>query len=354
MRVLVVGAGPAGLMATFILARRGIKAELVEKRSGPSHLARATIIANRSLKMFDEFEILDDFVAASTPINHFKIYRNNKALFDNALPKVANKDLSCICLTQDKTERILREKLSEHEINVSYNREVLDVSSDDDGAAVTFNDGETKNYDWVIAADGVRSSVRSSLNIPYEGFDLPYKFFIADLKMKDDFDGFMAVLSHHNSKDRSLLISSIGKDRLFVAANRNLTESELKEVADYECINFSSAYTTGVRQASTFITGRTLLVGDAAYSITPIDGKGMSCGFADALDAANAIVDDTTGGYNKRRKKFAERAIKISERRRTLNSQGPTWVYPITQPLFKFYCRFSFFRHYTMNWFFKL
>ena len=80
----------------------------------------------------------------------------------------------------------------------------------------------------------------------------------------------------------------------------------------------SDSFTISVRQATTYVKGRVLLAGDAAHCHSPVGGKGMNLGIADAVAAATAIADNTPDAYDAARSAAGKRVIRVTERARKL------------------------------------
>jgi 2-polyprenyl-6-methoxyphenol hydroxylase-like FAD-dependent oxidoreductase len=82
-QVLVVGAGPAGLMLAAELRRRGVGCRLIDLLEEPQHWDRATVVKPRSLELFESLGIAERFLAAGTPQRGFRIHSGGELIFGN-------------------------------------------------------------------------------------------------------------------------------------------------------------------------------------------------------------------------------------------------------------------------------
>jgi len=249
------------------------------------------------------------------------INRGEKKLIDVDVSKVFTEETFIIGLPQDRTETLMSQKLQEMGVIVKYGTKVIDVVTSADKATVSFENGETKSYDWVIGADGVNSTVRKSLGIKFEGYDLDEEWSIADVEVASGFDGetIQAWMLDGEAKERdAMLMIPIAKNRVRLVSS---TPDSLKTVPipiDVAKVRRSGTFTIAVRQAAQYVQGRVVLAGDAAHAHSPVGGRGMNVGIDDGQAVAAAIVNNTVDQYEATRKKVASKVIKDTERIRKL------------------------------------
>ena len=147
MQVLVVGAGPTGLVAALALAAGGIKCRIVERRTAPSELSRAVGIMPVTIETLRRLGVADAIVAEAMPIRKVHLARSNRPLMklDNTDPKYAAQTM--LGLPQNRTEEILRDALADRGVQVEYGLSVEDLNSTDDSAHATFSDGSEAAFD---------------------------------------------------------------------------------------------------------------------------------------------------------------------------------------------------------------
>jgi len=187
MKILIVGAGPAGLTAAVELARRGIETKVIDKRSSESIFSRAVGIIPRSLKILEPSGVAKELISEGVQINGAKIYHHSKLLLD--MPLQVNPLQYgygfMLGLPQDRTEFHLRHAYEKFGAEVHYSTELNGLRQENGKVIAMTTDGNASSFDYVIGADGVGSTTRALLGIDFPGYDLPETWSIADL-ISDD------------------------------------------------------------------------------------------------------------------------------------------------------------------------
>jgi 2-polyprenyl-6-methoxyphenol hydroxylase-like FAD-dependent oxidoreductase len=138
-RVLVVGAGPVGLVAAVELARRGVDVRLVDKSGGPSSGSRGKGLQPRSIEVFDDLGVAGRIVATSRSRLAIRKYRGRAVLGtsdvvpDAAEPTASTPYPRTLLIPQWRVEEILRERLGELGVRVEYGSELAGLEQDSDG-----------------------------------------------------------------------------------------------------------------------------------------------------------------------------------------------------------------------------
>ncbi len=184
MKVLIVGAGPAGLTTAVELARRGIVSDVIDLRESGSGLSRAVGIMPASLEILRRSGVTGKLVAEGMKFRQVCIYRHSSLALALPLKGSVADDGFILGLAQDRTETHLRDALSELGGTVRYGTELVDLCQDANKVTVEMRDGAKAEYDYVVGADGVGSTTRELLNIDFRGHDLPETWSIADVDPK--------------------------------------------------------------------------------------------------------------------------------------------------------------------------
>jgi 2-polyprenyl-6-methoxyphenol hydroxylase-like FAD-dependent oxidoreductase len=313
MEVLVVGAGPVGLTAALALRAHGIACRIVEKRDKPSVLSRAVGIMPETVRALDRLGAGDAIRAEGMMINRMTIKRGASVLMALDVSKGGLGSDVMIALPQNRTEEILRDALQERGVHPEYGVAVRDISTTDDIAKVKFADGSAEDFDWVIAADGVHSTVRQCLGIDYLGVDLPEEWSIADVDVAKPFDAEQAVIYVQGDGNVFGMVLPIEPNRARVVSSTDDALAALPEPLEIETVRRTASFDISIRQAETYKMGRVLLAGDAAHCHSPVGGKGMNLGIADAVAAANAITEGETDHYTQKRHAAGARVMAASE-----------------------------------------
>lgn len=326
MEILIVGAGPTGLTAAVELVRHGLVPTVIDKRAAPSGLSRAVGITPSSLKILSASGVTDRLLQAGPPLKGVRAYFDKQPLFELNFAEHtkglehAEIKLPLLCLPQDKTENILADRLKELGGSVQYKTELVDLHQQDNTVSVTTSAG-TANYDHVIGADGIGSTVRRVLGIAFDGYDLTERWSIADV----DVDKW-----RHPAEFCAFLLSSgdlcvaapIGINRVRVVANTVDALLTLPVPMHVTNVRRQANFRISIRQAQQFSKNRVYLAGDAAHCHSPVGGRGMNLGIADAAQLAACIFSNTTRDYHSLRHAQAENVIKMTERGRKLLTES--------------------------------
>ena len=160
MRILIVGAGPAGLTTAVELARRGIVGDVIDLRESESGLSRAVGILPASLEILRPSGVTEKLLAEGMKFHQVRIYRHSSLVLDLTL-KVSGADGEFILgLAEERTETHLRDVLSQFGGAVRYGTELVDLRQDANKVATKMLDGVKAEYDYVVGADGARSTTR--------------------------------------------------------------------------------------------------------------------------------------------------------------------------------------------------
>lgn len=325
MRVLIVGAGPTGLTAGMELARRGIEAVIIDKRAGGSTLSRAVGIVPFSLKLLEPTGVAARLITEGQRMQNVKFYAGDTLAATVPMqvkhPKYGYDFI--LMLPQDQTEAALRDKFAELGGTVRYGTEFAGLSQDDDKVTVTLADGSSEAYDYVIGADGIKSSVRPALGLEYPGYELPEKWSIADVNCADwqnKTDFTICVLP----EGKIAVVAPLSDTRCRVISNTPDAVKTLPLPLTVTDVNRAGEFEISVRQVADYRTGRVFLAGDAAHCHSPVGGRGMNLGIADACELADCLKTGDLDRYGAVRHKEGAGTIKGSEGvRKMVSSTNP-------------------------------
>ncbi len=185
--VLIVGAGPTGLLLASELHRRGVPCHLIDSRPAPMHWDRATVVHPRSLQIFESLGLAQKFLDAGCRQRAVKIHSNGKLLGKMELSSCGSSYGFNIGLSEEVTESILTEYLEQLGGTVNQSSRLLALTQRGDSVLAEIErNGERYqvNTRWAVGCDGIHSPTREMSGIGFEGHDIlkPWAVFDATLK----------------------------------------------------------------------------------------------------------------------------------------------------------------------------
>lgn len=308
--VLIVGAGPTGLMMACELLRHNISFRIIDKKAEPTQGSNATWIQAHTLEIFDAIGIVDRFLKVGHKCEAINFYVKGKALANIPLTQIDSTYPFILMLPQRETERLLNKRLEESKVHVERSSELINIQQTGDEVISTVRhaDGNVENIksSWVIACDGANSTVRDKCQIPFPGEDLPEQFMVADAQMSS----FLPANEIHVFFDKGTIFPDKGtifsafpwgskEYRLTAnlyqdAPRQSFNEHEVKEVVaertygNYivESVSWITPFWIHGKIVDQMRHGSIFLVGDAAHIHSPAGGQGMNTGIQDAFGLA--------------------------------------------------------------------
>ncbi|HKZ37587.1 MAG TPA: FAD-dependent monooxygenase [Chryseolinea sp.] len=340
--VLIVGAGPTGLMMACQLARLGVNFRIIEKNRESTTQSRALAIHAGSMEIFSQMGIADDFINLGK-----KVKAVNYLVKGNVEKRIALSEFGkgltqfpfLLILEQSKTERLLIAFLEKQGHSVEWQTEIIDFKQDNDVVQTTLlhlGSQENVKTNWLVGADGARSQVRQTLDIPFGGQTYPIDLFALDCKVnwKLKEDEMYIAFSDHSfagffpmSEERCRVIGFVpkeaeSKDNIsFEDINIGFAERMQMNVELYDP-SWISTYHSHHRYVSQFKIGRCFLTGDAAHIHSPVGAQGMNTGLQDAFNLAWKLAftsqkkskEILLSTYEEERLPFARRLVKSTDR----------------------------------------
>jgi NADPH-dependent dioxygenase len=303
--VLIVGAGPVGLIAAHELARRRVPIRLIDKRDGPSDTARAFSLHARSMEMFEHIGVAHrlEEVSLVCPGNIYHFPQMDDADTPRTdFRSLPSRYASYYKLNQNDFEQVLREHLlGSYNIAPEYGREFVSLNNQTDHVAVGIRrDGiegvEEVCYPWVIGCDGAHSNVRTLAQIPYPGERVGVMAMM-DVELKNvQFDD--TWVNYFIGENVFMLATKLPGPhwRVYLSDAGAMTQTDnprqaFQTVADdlgvaatIEEPHWSSQWEVFDNVADTYRRGRVLICGDASHVHSPAGGQGMNGCMQDAFN----------------------------------------------------------------------
>ena len=323
--VIVVGAGPVGTVAALACARHGHTVTLLEAQTRIDDSPRASTTQPPTLEMLAELGLIEEYLSVGLVSRTFQFWdrpsRQLIAEFDFARLKGETSFPYVVQTEQHKLANMAIARLRRMEnAEVRLGERVTGIAQRSDAVTVA-TPRSTIEADYVIGADGGRSTVRKALGIEFEGYTWPERFLVITTKF--DFQAALGCCLRTYMADPgewTNLFKVAGDDlkgrwrAVFNTREDEKDEEALSDAAvrarlsriyvpererDYLHLNL---YAVHQRVASHFRRGRVFLCGDAAHVNNPIGGLGLNCGIHEAwhlsallnraLRGENADLDD--------------------------------------------------------------
>jgi 2-polyprenyl-6-methoxyphenol hydroxylase-like FAD-dependent oxidoreductase len=352
-QVLIVGAGPTGLVLALWLRKLGLKVRIIDRAAQPGSTSRALAVQARTLELYRQLDLAEAVVRAGHKVPAVNLWargeRKARLQFDTIGADLTPYSFLEI-YPQDEHERLLIARLQDFGVHVERQTELLDFT--DVGGAVRARLGslsgvrETCEAAYLAGCDGARSRVRDVLATGFPGGTYRQLFYVADMQgsgppvngeLHVDLDeaDFLAVFPLAGA-GRARLIGTVRDGRAERAENLRFEDVSDRAMDNMklavERINWFSTYHVHHRVSAHFRHGRAFLLGDAAHIHSPVGGQGMNTGIGDAINLAWKLAAVSAGrapdalleSYELERMRFARRLVATTDRAFTfVTADGP-------------------------------
>lgn len=305
--VVIVGAGPVGLATAIDLAQQGQPVLLLDNDNTVSIGSRGVCYAKRALEVLDRLGCAEPMVAKGVSWNVGRTFFRNEEVFNfNLCPEPDHHRPGMINLQQYYLEEYLVDRaLQLPNLEIRFRNNVIAVTQGDDRAQVrveTPDGAYTLTTDWLVAADGARSPIRTMLGLDIDGKIFMDRFLIADVVMKADFPTErwfwfdppfhpnQSVLLHRQADNVFRIDFQLGwqadpEEEKKPEKVIPRIKAMLGDDREFE-LEWVSVYTFQCRRMNSFNHGRVLFVGDAAHQVSPFGARGANSGIQDSDNLA--------------------------------------------------------------------
>jgi 2-polyprenyl-6-methoxyphenol hydroxylase-like FAD-dependent oxidoreductase len=340
--VLVIGAGPTGLVLALWLTRLGVRVRIIDKAAEARTTSRALAVQVRTLELYSQIGLADAVVDCGR-----KTVAANLWVAGKKTARVAFGDMGvglspfpyALIFPQDEHERLLIDRLAGANIQVERQMELLGFEDTAGSVLATLRrpDGsrETCEAAYIAGCDGAHSTVRQALNIGFPGGVYSHLFYVADVAASGaTMNGELHVALDRTDFLAVFPLKGDGRARL-IGTVREQTEHERENLSwndvskrviewiriDVERVNWFSTYRVHHRVADRFRNGCAFLLGDAAHIHSPVGGQGMNTGIGDAVNLAWKLAAVLSGranasllaSYERERIAFARRLVATTD-----------------------------------------
>lgn len=316
-KVLIVGAGPSGLMMAAQLLRYGVVPIIIDSKQGPTNHSKALAVQARSLEIYRQMGVIDRVLNGGKQASGVSFNQEGKNVANLSLANTGEGQTLFPFIhlyQQSKNERLLLDFLTQNCCPVYWETTLLTVSQTAQQAEVQLQTGQGNinlTCDWLIGADGAHSAVRKQLQIPFNGDTYPHEFLLADVELDNEeltgsqvqlylsekgFTGFFPMPEENcyriigNLPDNIEPGENLHLDEILPYINA-ITGLNIKVIRN----NWFTTYRLHHRMADSFRKQRCFLVGDAAHIHSPVGGQGMNTGLQDAYNLAWKLAGVVNG-----------------------------------------------------------
>ncbi|MFJ7065797.1 bifunctional 3-(3-hydroxy-phenyl)propionate/3-hydroxycinnamic acid hydroxylase [Streptomyces sp. NPDC101115] len=333
--VVIIGAGPVGVTAALLLARRGMRTVILERHQDVYPLPRAVAADDEVRRILQAAGVGEEFAAIARPANGLRLLdARHRVMAEfrrsehgrHGYPQTSMFD-------QPELERLLRDALARRpECELRGGVEVTGVGPDPAGPVrVTYRDDEGEHQLWaeaVLGCDGAGSLTRDAIGAAWEDLRFEERWTVIDVRTKADvrcWEGVDQVCDPH----RPATFMRVGEDRYRWEFRLQDGQEPVRELiapwlppsydGDFEVVR-ETRYTFRARVADRWRSGRVFLLGDAAHLTPPFIGQGLCSGLRDAYNLSWKLARVLAQGgderlldtYESERKPHARHAIRLA------------------------------------------
>jgi 2-polyprenyl-6-methoxyphenol hydroxylase-like FAD-dependent oxidoreductase len=341
--VLIVGAGPTGLVLALWLTKLGIKVRVIDKTAEPGTTSRALAVQARTLELYRQFDLTEAVVERGHHVPAVNLWVKGEAAARIAFESVGS-DLTPYpflhIFPQDQHEQLLIERLEALGGRVERQTELIGFIDAKDRVIARLRGPNGQEIDceatYIAGCDGARSIVRETIGTGFPGGTYRQLFYVADVEAAgpalngelhidlDDAD-FLGVFPLAG-QGRARLIGTVRDERAEhpeTLAFKDVSDRAINHLkVRVDKVNWFSTYHVHHRVAQHFRKGRAFLIGDAAHIHSPAGGQGMNTGIGDAINLAWKLAavlagragDNLLDSYEAERIGFARRLVATTDR----------------------------------------
>jgi len=333
--IVVVGAGPVGMMCAYLARLCGMRTVIIDKTAGPLEVGRADALNARTLQLLEIAGLFDELYPRGKICNTSSVWSNGGFLSRQSswwdeLEGCLHKHF--LMLGQAFIERLLDEKLKQVGAEVRRATTVENVRLSEEGCLTRLSSGEVIRSRYIIGADGARSFVRKQFNIPFQITRPQLIWAVIDGVIETDFPKVPEIIVFQaETSDVAWIPREGAVDRFYVRTDaKNVSVDEViakinramrPHILSFKEITWFSQFSVNESVAEKFqVQNRIFLAGDACHIHSVNGGQGLNTGIADAFNLIwklNMVVNfgapvDLLQTYESERKPVALSVVETS------------------------------------------
>lgn len=296
--VLIVGAGPTGLLLASELCRRSVPCLLIDSRPEPLHWDRATVVHPRSLQIFEAMGIVGKLLKVGCKQRVIKVYSDGTMLGEIDLSTSGSVYGFNLGVSEEVTESVLADYLRSQGGEVKRSSRLVGLTSHADGVVAEIeSDGTRYQVDasWIVGCDGVHSATRELTGIAFEGHNFSKQWAVFDVSIAGWTDTYEGIFAYHDLLP--IILTALPGKRWRVYLRPTSEDSDLVSEAtatlrmyvpsaSFVDVQNPTRFNCYTKIAAHFRSGPVFLAGDSAHLCSPSEGHGMNTGIQDAFNLA--------------------------------------------------------------------
>jgi 2-polyprenyl-6-methoxyphenol hydroxylase-like FAD-dependent oxidoreductase len=301
--VLVVGAGPVGLAVAASLTGHGHDVTVVDRQATGANTSRAAVVHARTLELLERIGVSERLAELGIHASQFSIRDGDRELVPVRFDRLATEYPYTLMVPQNVTEQVLLDRLEELGGKVHRPYVATGLSQTADGAEITLDGGNVISAQYVVAADGMHSTIRELAGLGSNGNGaLALSFSLADVRVEGGLPpdevllffstpGMLVVAPLPDGSFRLVAEVDDAPEQPDVAYAQRLldTRGPRRTAVHVTEVRWGSRFRIHEQVADRYRAGRVLLAGDAAHTHSPAGGQGMNLGLRDAVTLGDAL-----------------------------------------------------------------
>jgi 2-polyprenyl-6-methoxyphenol hydroxylase-like FAD-dependent oxidoreductase len=341
--VLIIGAGPTGLVLALWLTKLGVKVRIIDETAEPGTTSRALAVQARTLELYRQLDLAETVVARGHKVPAVNLWVKGESAARLSFENVGSGLTPYAFLQifpQDQHERLLVERLEALDVTVERRTELISFAQEETCVIARLRGPDGHEVDcevnYIAGCDGARSIVRETVGTGFPGGTYRQIFYVADVEaagpalngeLHADLDeaDFLAVFPLAG-QGQARLIGTVRDERADRADTLTFNDVSDRAINHLKVgvkkVNWFSTYHVHHRVTQHFRKGRAFLLGDAAHIHSPAGGQGMNTGIGDAINLAWKLAavlagragDNLLDSYEAERIGFARRLVATTDR----------------------------------------
>jgi len=306
-RVVIAGSGPAGMVTALELARHGVPSVVLESELQVSQGSRAIVFTRRSMEILQQVGVAQRMSEQGLPWRFGNSYYRGQRVFRMEAPHDSDdRYFPMLNIQQQYMEEYLLDACAAQPlIDFRWGNKLVQIRQEEGVAHLQIDTPEgpyAMDTDWLVAADGGRSEIRTALGLKMEGASYEGFFVIADIRIDlplpterlaffdPDWNPGNTILMHREPHgiwrvDYQLPPGETPEQALRPASLKARIDAQLAMIGHAGIpweMDWSSVYSARTLTLPDYVHGRVLFTGDAAHLLPIFGVRGANTAFQDA------------------------------------------------------------------------